>query len=171
MFIEYSSQTVSAETASLKTFKRNQKSDKSSRSKRAKWACRACHKRKVRFDGRAHGMPCNNCKLDMKECVVPEQRGYRAKLPKPQSLARTGTDANSLSPPLQECPQAPEAALSPKAPEDRSKTAGCLTQKQKQGAQWGRSGQDEREKSPQFDGDEDHEVGLWLERMPLNIPK
>ncbi|KAF4760801.1 hypothetical protein HAV15_005122 [Penicillium sp. str.  len=115
MFIEYSSQTVSAETASLKTFKRNQKSDKSSRSKRAKWACRACHKRK--------------------------------------------------------CPQAPEAALSPKDPEDRSKTAGCLTQKQKQGAQWGRSGQDEREKSPQFDGDEDHEVGLWLERMPLNIPK
>ena len=104
----------------------------------------------------------------MKECVIPEQRGCKAKLPKPQSFARADTDANSLSPRLQECRQAPEAALGLKAPEDRSKTAVSLAQKQKQG---GSSGQDEGEKSPQFDGDEDHEVGLWLEKMPLNLPK
>ncbi|OBT39200.1 hypothetical protein VE00_10156 [Pseudogymnoascus sp. WSF 3629] len=40
-------------------------------------ACRGCRLRKVRCDVAEHGIPCCNCKLDKKECMVPERRKKR----------------------------------------------------------------------------------------------
>lgn len=37
-------------------------------------ACRCCRSRKVRCDVADHGIPCCNCKLDKKECIIPERR-------------------------------------------------------------------------------------------------
>ncbi|OBT61022.1 hypothetical protein VE03_09619 [Pseudogymnoascus sp. 23342-1-I1] len=37
-------------------------------------ACRGCRSRKVRCDVAEHGVPCCNCKLDKKECLIPERR-------------------------------------------------------------------------------------------------
>lgn len=40
-------------------------------------ACRGCRLRKVRCDVAEHGIPCCNCKLDKKECMIPERRKKR----------------------------------------------------------------------------------------------
>lgn len=50
---------------------------KSNRRRRATMACRGCRLRKVRCDVAEHGIPCCNCKLDKKECMVPERRKKR----------------------------------------------------------------------------------------------
>lgn len=50
---------------------------KSNGRRRATMACRSCRSRKVRCDVAEHGVPCCNCKLDNKECTVPERRKKR----------------------------------------------------------------------------------------------
>lgn len=45
--------------------------------RRAAMACRGCRLRKVRCDVAEHGIPCCNCKLDKKECLIPERRKKR----------------------------------------------------------------------------------------------
>ncbi|KFY23011.1 hypothetical protein V491_02660 [Pseudogymnoascus sp. VKM F-3775] len=50
---------------------------KSNGRRRATMACRSCRSRKVRCDVAEHGVPCCNCKLDNKECAVPERRRKR----------------------------------------------------------------------------------------------
>ncbi|KIW39127.1 hypothetical protein, variant [Exophiala oligosperma] len=60
-------------------------------------SCESCHNRKVRCDVDSSGIPCNNCHLDARRCVIrePLKRGRKSRL---ERLARergptSGTDA------------------------------------------------------------------------------
>ncbi|KAJ5267993.1 hypothetical protein N7524_006033 [Penicillium chrysogenum] len=144
-------------------------SEKKFRPKRAKWACYACHKRKVRCDALNQGTSCTNCRLDMKECVVPPRSKKKAAASSPYVPGETSADDTTLS---ARVPQH-SATLDPKRDDVQSNSAGVSSRKRKSPPRIlgsPRTCPQQRRHSGQGSSHNvDNEVGLWMEMLPPNV--
>ena len=138
--------------------------EKKSRPRRAKWACCACHKRKVRCDALTQGTSCTNCKLDMKECVIPPRRKKKA-----ASSPHAPGDNTPLSPRVSQHSATPN----PKCDGFQSNSASVLSRKRKSSPRslysLSSCTQQGRRSSQGSADNVDNDVGQWMEMLPPNV--
>lgn len=149
-----------------------QRVEKKFRPRRAKWACYACHKRKVRCDALNQGTSCTNCRLDMKECVAPPRRKKRTTAPTPYTPGKARADNTPQSPHVSQNPTIPDSKCNEVQPnsanassprkrksEPRNLISPCTSPQKRQHAGEGSL------------HSMDNEVGLWMEKLPPNVPE